>query len=224
MIRLTRVTKTYPLLGMARHTVFRNLSLELPSRTHIGILGRNGAGKSTLLRLIGGAELPDRGRVESDGSISPPLGLANGFAVKISGRDNARFVARICGDDDDAAQERIRFVREFSELGVFFDRPVETYSSGMRARLAFSISMSFDYDYYLIDELTAVGDKRFRDKAERTFKEMKGRASIIMASHNLAQLRRDCEIGVYLKGNAVHYYDDIGAAVAAYEHDQRQAA
>lgn len=223
MIKVERITKSYPLQGFSRYYVFRDLSLELPSRTHIGIIGRNGAGKSTLLRLLGGMELPEKGRVSADGLISPPLGLSSGFAQKLPGLDNARFICRVNGDDAAATHERVRFIREFSELGEFFDRPVETYSSGMRARLAFSISMSFEYDYYLIDELTAVGDQKFRQKAQATFAEKKGRASIIMVAHNLEQLKRDCEVGVYLKQDGAMYFDDIGQAIAAYQKDQKTA-
>ena len=214
------VTKSYPLVGMARHYVIRNLTLELPSRTHVGIVGRNGTGKSTLLRLLGGIELPDRGRIDSDGTISPPLGLTSGFAQKISGHDNAKFVCRISGDDQATTRERMAFIRDFSELGEFFDLPVETYSSGMKARLAFSISMSFDYDYYLIDELTAVGDHKFRVKAQASFAEKRGSASVLMVSHNLEQLARDCDVGVYLKDGGVVYYDDISRAIADYKRDQ----
>lgn len=221
MIKVQGLTKSYPLDGFARYYVFRGLSMELPSRTHVGIVGRNGAGKSTLLRLLGGMELPDAGHVTADGLISPPLGLTSGFAQKISGHDNARFICRINGDDKPAARERVEFIRQFSELGDFFYRRVETYSSGMRARLAFSISMSFSYDYYLIDELTAVGDQKFREKAKSTFDEKRGQASIIMVSHNLQALQRDCEVGLYMKPDGPILYDDIGEAIEAYKQDQR---
>ena len=222
MIRLEGVTKSYPLKGLARFYVFRGLTMQLPARTHVGIVGRNGAGKSTLLRLIGGMELPEQGRITSDGVISPPLGLSSGFAPQLSGRDNARFVCRINGDDAAIAQERVAFIFQFSELGDFFDRPVKTYSSGMRARLAFAVSISFNYDYYLIDELTAVGDQKFRQKAEAAFAEKKGHASFIMVSHNLESLKRDCEVGIYMKPEGPIYYDDIGDAIAAYRQDQKK--
>ncbi|MEW6167436.1 MAG: ABC transporter ATP-binding protein [Pseudomonadota bacterium] len=223
MIRLDRVTKSYPLQGFARYYVFRDLCLQLPSRTHIGIVGRNGAGKSTLLRLIGGMELPEKGGITADGTISPPLGLTGGFAPQLSGRDNARFICRINGDDMRTIDERVSFIERFTELGEFFGRPMETYSSGMRARLAFAISMAFEYDYYLIDELTAVGDQKFRQKAEAAFAEKKGRASVIMVSHNLDQLRRDCEVGIYMKKSGPVFYDDIGKAIADYRKDQLAA-
>jgi capsular polysaccharide transport system ATP-binding protein len=223
MIKLEGVTKSYPLQGFARYFVFRKLCLELPSRTHIGIIGRNGAGKSTLLRLVGGMELPEEGKITADGTISPPLGLSSGFAQQLSGRDNARFVSRINGDDAKVTDERVAFILDFSELAEFFERPVKTYSSGMKARLAFGISMSFEYDYYLIDELTAVGDQKFREKARAAFAEKKGRASIIMASHNLEHLKRDCEVGIYMKKDGPEYYDDIAQAVAVYKKDQATA-
>lgn len=223
MIRVRNITKSYPLRGFARYTVLRDLSLEFPSRTHVGIVGRNGAGKSTLLRLLGRIELPDRGSVESEGSISPPVGLSRGFSPKLSGRDNARFVCRINGDGVEVQEDRVEFVRAFSELGDFFDRPVETYSSGMKARLGFAISMAFDYDYYLIDELTAVGDEKFKKKAKDTFAAKKGQASIVMVSHNLKQLREDCEVGVYLRQGEAIFYDDIRHAIRAYREDMRAA-
>lgn len=221
MIRVEGVTKSYPLQGFARYTVFRDINLALPSRTHVGIVGRNGAGKSTLLRLIGGIELPDEGRITADGTISPPLGLAGGFASQLTGRDNARFVCRINGDDAYVTRERVRFIHEFTELGDFFEQPVTTYSSGMRARLAFAISMAFEYDYYLIDELTAVGDQKFRDKAQRAFSEKKGKATVVMVSHNLDQLRRDCEVGIYMKKGGPVFYEKIDEAVTDYRKDQQ---
>lgn len=221
MIRLKNVTKSYPLQGFSRYYVIRDLTMELPPRTHIGIVGRNGVGKSTLLRLLGGLEIPERGTVSAEGIISPPLGLASGFAPKVSGWDNARFVCRINGDDAHIMRERIKFIEQFSELGEFFRRPVETYSSGMRARLAFAISMAFEYDYYLIDELTAVGDQKFREKAQAAFVELRGRASIIMVSHNLDQLKRDCEVGIYMKKGGLVFYDDIGMAIEDYRKDQK---
>jgi capsular polysaccharide transport system ATP-binding protein len=221
VITVDNITKSYPIQGFSRYYVFRNLSLHIPPKTSVGILGRNGAGKSTLLRLIGGIELPDRGSVRSDGLISPPVGLSGGFSGKLTGRDNARFVARISGDDRDMERERVEFVHAFSELGDFFERPVETYSAGMRARLAFSISMSFDFDYYLIDELTAVGDRGFKDKAKKTFDDLKGRATVIMVSHNLAEMQRDCDVGIYLRKGEVHYFPSIDDAIATYKEETR---
>jgi capsular polysaccharide transport system ATP-binding protein len=220
MIRVRNVTKSYPLHGFARYYVLRELNLDLPSRTHIGIVGRNGVGKSTLLRLLGGMEIPERGTISADGSISPPLGLTSGFAHKMSGLDNARFVCRINGDDLATMRDRVEFVERFAELDEFFRHPVGTYSSGMRARLAFAISMAFDYDYYLIDELTAVGDQKFREKAQAAFAHKKGRASIIMVSHNLDQLKRDCEVGIYMKKDGIAVYPDIARAVDDYRRDQ----
>ncbi|MEQ9011986.1 ABC transporter ATP-binding protein [Algiphilus sp.] len=222
MIVITDVSKSYPLQGFARYRVFHGLTVTLPSRKNIGIIGRNGAGKSTLLRLIGGIELPDSGSIKSTCSISPPVGLASGFAHQITGRDNARFVCRINGDKGATLSQRVDFVEDFAELGEFFERPVSTYSSGMRARLAFAISMSFEHDYYLIDELMSVGDKRFREKAELTFAKKRGEASIVMVSHNLGNLKRDCDCGLYLNENGITFFDSISDAVEQYESDQEK--
>lgn len=221
MIVARNVWKSYPLQGFRRFQALRDLNLSLPPKTHIGIVGRNGAGKSTLLRILGRIELPDRGSVEVEGSVSPPFGLGSAFAPKLTALDNARFVCRVNGDSPRNERLRVSFIREFSELGDFFDRPVETYSSGMRARLAFSISMAYEYDYYLIDELTAVGDQKFKAKAKAAFDEKKGKASIIMVSHNLASLRQDCSVGVYIKDGRATYYDDIKNAIAEYNQDQK---
>ncbi len=220
MIKVRGVTKSYVVPGYERYVVFRDVNLELPSRTHVGVVGRNGAGKSTLLRLLGGIELPDRGSITADGRVSPPLGLSSGFAPWSSGRDNARFICRINGDDVAATRERVEFIHHFTELGDFFDRPVRTYSSGMKARLGFALSLAFAYDYYLIDELTAVGDQKFKDKAKAAFESLKGQASIIMVSHNLQNLKRDCEAGIYMSPQGPQYFNDIGLAIKAYHQDR----
>ncbi|HEX4871487.1 MAG TPA: ABC transporter ATP-binding protein [Nevskiaceae bacterium] len=224
MIELRGVAKWYPVNKFGRYFVFRDLHLTLPSRRNIGILGRNGVGKSTLIRLIGGVDLPDRGQIrytEGD-DVAAPLGLSGGFSNALSAADNVRFVGRIRGDDEDQLQARIAFVREFAEIGEFFDRPMSAYSSGMRARVGFGLTLSFDNDYYLIDEATAVGDEKFRQKSARLFQYKKDRASIIMVSHSMAQLAQWCEAGVYIRpGGQAEYFDRIQDAIQAYQKDQQ---
>lgn len=222
MIRVEGVTKSYPLAGLRRYHVFRNLNLDFPEKKNIAIIGRNGVGKSTLLRLIGGIEYPDSGRIVTQGTVSPPLGLSGGFAVALSGRDNARFICRVYGLDPAEIEERVEFIERFAEIGEFFNHPVKKYSSGMRARLAFAISMVFDYDYRLIDELTAVGDEKFKQRAQKAFSDMRGRTSIVIVSHALGQLKRDCDVGIYLKRGEVHYFDKVDDAIAAYQQDNRE--
>src|SRR5690606_14574529 len=157
VIRLERLTKSYLTLR-GRKVVFRDLSLEIPSGVNVGLIGRNGAGKSTLMRLLSAVDLPDRGKITAEGRLSWPVGLMGGMQGALTGHDNVKFVCRIHGVRGRALREKVRFVREFAELGAYFDQPVSTYSSGMRARLAFGTSMAFDFDYYLIDEVLAVGD------------------------------------------------------------------
>jgi capsular polysaccharide transport system ATP-binding protein len=223
MIKVDNVTKSYPLLGLRRHYVFRGLSLDFPERVNVGIVGRNGVGKSTLLRLLGGVEFPDSGRIVVQGTVSPPAGLTAGFASNISGFDNARFVCRVYGLDADEIPERVKFIEWFADIGEFFKLPIATYSSGMRARLAFAVNMAFEYDYYLIDELTSAGDERFKARAKLAFTQKRGRSSVIIVSHSLQALKTDCDVGLYLKRGEVHFFDDINEAIRTYQSEQVNA-
>lgn len=221
IIRLDKVAKFYTRPDMSRHWIYRDLDLSLPEKTNVGIVGRNGAGKSTLMRLLSGVETPDQGQVTVNGSVSPPVGLSSGFSGWLSGRENAKFVCRIHGDEGALLEERLQFIRDFSELGAFFEQPIKTYSSGMRARLAFAISMSFDYDCYLMDEITSVGDEKFKRRASAAFTALRARASIILVSHSLGTLRKWCDAGLYIRDGRVHYYDQISDAIDAYLQDQK---
>src|SRR5690606_10305876 len=163
MIELRNVTKSYTTLH-GPNVVLDDISIALPPRENIGILGRNGAGKSTLLRIIGGAEMPDEGEIIRHGKVSWPIGFAGGFNSSLTGEENCRFIARIYSQDVDRVVDE---AREFAEIGDYFYMPIRTYSSGMRARLAFGVSMTMDFDCYLVDEVTAVGDRNFKDKCKR---------------------------------------------------------
>ncbi|MCA8972821.1 MAG: ATP-binding cassette domain-containing protein, partial [Planctomycetes bacterium] len=154
MIRLEGVTKAYR-TTVGDHVVLDRIDADFPEAVSIGVLGRNGAGKSTLLRILGGAEQPDAGKVTRSGRVSWPIGFAGGFNSSLTGEENCRFVARIYDADLD---EVIESTRAFADIGAYFRMPVRTYSSGMRARLAFGLSMAIDFDTYLVDEVTAVGD------------------------------------------------------------------
>ena len=219
MIRVENVCKSYLRPDGTRFVVYDDLSLTLPAKTNIGILGRNGAGKTTLVRLLSGIDRPDRGRITAEGRISPPLGLQGGVALALSGRENAKFACRICGVDGPLMRERLEFIHRFSQLEDFFDQPVRTYSSGMRARLGFAMSMSFDYDYYLMDEITSTGDQRFKMRADEAFRSKRDRASIILVSHGMSTLREWCDVGLYVKDRKVHYYDNIEEAIDLYLRD-----
>lgn len=195
--------------------VLKGVDFVIPSNVSVGILGRNGAGKSTLLRLLGGMDVPDRGRVIHHCRVSWPIGLGGGFQGSMTGRQNVKFVARIHGGEH-RIPELIRKVQDFAEIGASFDQPIKTYSSGMRSRLAFGLSLAFDFDVYLSDEATAVGDVAFRQKAIKAFKERVGKASIIMVSHQEGMLKQLCQAGIVLDNGKATWFDDINDALADY--------
>ncbi len=196
--------------------VLKDINLTIPSGVSVGLIGQNGAGKSTFLRLIGGMDSPEKGSVERHCSVSWPIGLAGGFQGSMTGRQNVMFVARIHGGAHDMKQI-IAFVEEFAEIGKAFDHPVRTYSSGMRSRLAFGLSLAFDFDVYLSDEATAVGDAKFKAKATKAFKDRVGKASLIMVSHQEGILKDLCQAGIWLHQGEASWFDDINDALLAYK-------
>ena len=216
MIGLDRVTKSYMTL-IGRKVVFRDLSFDIPDDVNVGLIGRNGAGKSTLMRLLGGADLPDSGEIVTEGRLSWPVGLRGGLQKKLTGRENVKFVCRIQGIRRKGMQEKIRYVQEFAEIGDHFDLPVSTYSSGMRARLGFGASMAFDFDYYLIDEVMAVGDASFKRKSQKVFEERLQRAKVILVSHNMNLIQRMSDIIVHLHLGQATVYENVQRGIAAYQ-------
>jgi capsular polysaccharide transport system ATP-binding protein len=215
MIELKNVTKYYPVHQGVRY-ILNDVSLVIPTGANVAVLGPNGAGKSTFLRVIGGAESANRGSILTDSRISWPLGLASGFQNSLTGRQNILFVCRINGLDRPDTRRVIRQVSEFAEIGEYFDMPVETYSSGMRARLGFGLSMAFLFDVYLIDELTSVGDVNFKRKAKAAFKEICRGASLIYVSHNVNVLRDACQAALFIRDGHATYYPDIEDGITAY--------
>lgn len=215
MIELQNISKYYRVHN-GRRDILRNVSLLIPDRTNIAVLGPNGAGKSTFLRLIGGAEPSDSGSIITDENISWPLGLASGFQGSLTGRQNVSFVCKINGLSSSELNHVIKQVVDFTEIGEYFDMPVNTYSSGMRARLTFGLSMAFAFDVYLIDELTSVGDMLFREKAKAAFKRLQERASIIFVSHNMNTLRDSCQSALFLRDGMADFYPDIEDGMTAY--------
>jgi capsular polysaccharide transport system ATP-binding protein len=215
MIELRNLTKSYPVKNGVRY-ILRDVSLTIPDRSNIAVLGPNGAGKSTFLRLIGGVEPADSGTIITDQEISWPLGLSSGFQGALTGRQNVLFVCRINGLDREQCRHVVRQVTSFAELGEYFDMPVNTYSSGMRARLSFGLSMTFSFDVYLIDELTSVGDALFREKAQAAFQQIRERASLIFVSHNLKTLKESCQSALFLRDGTGDYFADIDEGIDAY--------
>lgn len=212
MIKVDNLTKSFYYQGQ-KTTIFKNLSFRVDTGESIAILGANGAGKSTLLRILGGIDLPDSGTIETDRTISWPVGLVGGFQGSLTGRENVTFVSRIYTEKK-KVPEKVRYVEEFAELGVYFDRPFKTYSSGMRSRVTFGLSMAFDFDVYLIDEVTAAGDQRFREKSKRVLMERKKNSDFLMVDHNLWGLKLHCDRAFILDDGKIEEFSDLDEAVA----------
>ncbi|WP_033136677.1 ABC transporter ATP-binding protein [Aeromonas finlandensis] len=214
MIILDNVSKYYP-TKFGRHYVLKDVSFTLPGDRNIGILGANGAGKSTLLRLLGGMDMPNKGKVLRHSRVSWPLALSGGFQGSMTGRENTRFVCRIHGVHDTAAVEE--WVKAFSEIGQHYELPIKGYSSGMKSKFSFAVSMAFDFDIYLTDEITSVGDARFRQKCIDVFTQKRETASLIMVSHDMKTLRQQCDMGIVLHEGQLTLHEDIEDAIAIYQ-------
>ena len=216
MIKIENLTKSYR-TPTGRHYVFKDLNIEIPSGKSVAFIGRNGAGKSTLLRMIGGIDRPDSGKIITNKTISWPVGLAGGFQGSLTGRENVKFVARLYAKQEEL-KEKIEFVEEFAELGKYFDMPIKTYSSGMRSRLGFGLSMAFKFDYYIVDEVTAVGDARFKEKCAQLFKERHKESSFLMVSHSLNSLKELCDVAIVFKNSyIIGYYENVQSGIDEYK-------
>lgn len=210
MIEFRDLTKGFYVQGVWTPILDR-LNMVLPSGKSLALLGANGAGKSTLLSLIAGTIRPDGGEIVSDGAISWPVGQGGSFHKDLTGAQNTRFLARVYGVDSD---ELADFVEDFAEIGKHFHMPIRTYSSGMKSRLTFGISMGIPFDTYLVDEVTAVGDARFRRKSGAVFRERIKSASAIMVSHNLGELKDFCNAALLLHQGQIRYFENLGEAIA----------
>ncbi|GLR70887.1 ABC transporter ATP-binding protein [Agaribacter marinus] len=214
MINLVNVTKFFP-SALGNQYIFKDLNFSIPTDKNVALLGKNGAGKSTLFRLLAASEFPNAGKITSDKTISWPVALTTGIHPAMTGRENTRFIGRINGVADLVEYERR--VRSFSELGRKYDLPVGTYSSGMKPRLAFACSIALDFDVYLIDEVTSVGDASFKKKARRALYDRSNNASVIMVSHQTSELRLFCDSAIILDDGKLVYYDELEEAIERYE-------
>jgi len=215
MIKIENLTKSYR-TPQGRHYVFKDLNIEIPSDKSVALIGRNGAGKSTLLRMIGGIDRPDSGSITTDKTISWPVGLSGGFQGSLTGRENVKFVARLYSRTEEL-KEKVEFVEEFAELGKYFDMPLKTYSSGMKSRLGFGLSMAFYFDYYLVDEVMAVGDAKFKNKCDFIFKKKHNESCFLMVSHSLNSLKNFCNSALYIgRNNEVEYMESVDDAIKKY--------
>lgn len=219
MIRLVDINKSYETRSGPVH-VLRDINLSVDSGERVGILGRNGAGKSTLIRLISGAEFASSGSIERDMSVSWPLAFGGAFQGSLTGYDNLRFICRIYGVSPD---DKVPFVQEFSELGRFLWEPIKSYSSGMRARLAFAISMVIEFDCFLIDEIIAVGDARFHEKCNHELFVKRANRAMIIVSHDPAYIRAHCSRAAVLVGGQLYHLPSVEDAFDFY-HEQNAAA
>ena len=216
MIVLENTTKFYK-TKKGKKFILKNVTMTIPENVNVGILGVNGAGKSTFLRMLGGIDFPNSGRIYSNKTFSWPMGLAGGFQGSMTGRQNMRFVARIFGRNENEINEIIEFVKDFSELGDYLDMPIKTYSSGMKSRLNFALSLAFDFDYILIDETLSVGDSRFKKKSKDALMKKIEKSNVLMVSHSMNDLKSICDVGIVLNNGSISYFDDINDAINIYK-------
>lgn len=220
MIEFNDVSKTYHIRKFEKH-VFHNLNFRIEKGESIGICGANGAGKSTLIRLISGVEQPTSGTVTRTMSTSWPIGYGSCFQPSLTGADNARFIARVYGQPEEPLLD---YVQDFAQLGPYFWQPVNTYSAGMNARLAFGISLAIQFECYLVDEVTGAGDERFRVRCEEALLHRRDTATLIMISHDPGALRQYCRRGAVVYGGSLVFFDTIEEAAEVHHRLQLRAA
>ena len=213
MIVGENLRKSYP-MGKGRKVVLDGLDFVIRPGEKVGLLGRNGAGKTTLIKLIGGVEMPNGGSINRTMSVSWPLGFGGGFQGSLTGYDNARFIARIYGRD---YRDLRGFVEDFTELGRQLQMPVKTYSSGMRARLAFALSLAIEFDCYMIDEIILVGDQDFQRKCHYELFEKRADRAMLLASHSHGAIREFCNRAMVLHEGKGTMYDDVNEGLAIYD-------
>lgn len=213
MIKLSNVYKSYRRYG-GRQIVLENISIDIDLKKNVGILGRNGAGKSTLVRILAKAEPPDSGEVIHTSKVSWPLGYGGVLLPTLTGEDNARLISQLYGADIGKVLDE---VQQFAELGPYFKMPVSTYSSGMRARLSFGLSLAIDFECYLIDEILSVGDHRFRKKSKQAIEQRREKESLILVSHNPNTIKEHCDTAMVLSAGQLQFFDDVDSAIEAYQ-------
>jgi capsular polysaccharide transport system ATP-binding protein len=214
MIKLEDVCKSYPTRS-GQVQILHNINLTLARGEKIGILGGNGSGKSTLIRLISGIELPTSGRITRTMRLSWPLAFAGAFQGALTGYDNIRFICRIYEVEFDSV---VDFIQDFSQLGPYLREPLKVYSAGMRARLAFAVSMMIEFDCYLIDEVVAVGDSRFQHRCHEELVEKRWDRAKIIVSHDPRYLREHCDRGAVFANKELMHFEKVGDAIDFHEH------
>lgn len=215
MLKLIDICKSYPIHhGRSMRLVLDHINLTVRPGEKWGIMGRNGAGKSTLIRIMSGSDRPHSGTVRKTMSVSWPLAFGDAFQGSLTGKDNARLISRVYGVD---YQKTLDMVESFAELGSYLGEPVKSYSSGMRARLAFAISMAIEFDCFLIDEAMSVGDHRFTVKCDKELFEKRGDRAMVIVAHQTDLIRKHCDHAAVLDQGRLTIYDTVDEAIAAYE-------
>ena len=214
MIELKNVTK-YFVTNNSKKYILKDITMVLPE-VNIGILGRNGAGKSTLMRMLGKIEFPNSGKIASRKNFSWPLGLGGGFVSNMSGRANVKFVCNLYAKSKEETKSIIDYVKDFSELDDYFDMPMKTYSTGMKGRLGFGLSLAFDFDYMLIDETLSTGDASFRKKAKTSLKKKIENCKIILVSHDMKTLEEMCQSALLVHEGKLTFFEDISEGIKRY--------
>ena len=196
--------------------IFKNISFKIPQNLNVAILGTQGSGKSTLLKLFGKIMYPNYGTIESTVTFSWPLGAYGGFSRYLTGKDNVKFVCRLYSLNEIQMRETLKYVKDFSELGSFFDKPLHKYTTEMKQRLSFSLNLALHFDYTLVDERLIVGNDKFKQKAlDHILKKIK-QSNVILISKNLKRVRTLCDIGLVINEGHVYYYKNINDAISAY--------
>ena len=216
MIKLENATKYYKTQNENKY-ILKNANLEIPSNLNVGILGKNGSGKSTFLKMLAGIDFPTSGKITSNKSFSWVMGLAQGLQPMMTGRQNVKFICRIYGKNNNEIRNIVNYVKDFSELDDYFDMPIELYSSGMRSRLAFSLSLGFSFDYLIIDEILSVGDAGFKKKSKAELKNKMEDCNILIVSHSMNTLRELCDAGILIDSGNITYFKHIEDAINVYE-------
>ena len=213
MIEIKNISKIFKFRGSKTY-VLNNISLKINKNEKIALLGKNGAGKSTLLNIIGGVTSPDNGQIRKNCSISWPIGKSAGFVPDMTGRQNVLFVLKLFfGNDKEAIRKKLLFIKDFSELGEAFDRPFVQYSRGMKSRISFSLSIAFDFDVYLLDEIMGGGDAAFKAKTKSKLNELIKNKTLIMVTHNLDEYIKYCNRALILNKGKLNEYDNVKEAI-----------